>query len=217
MNSKKVRADLANQRFGKLIAEYILPFKINGSIVWSCACDCGNRCEVAAHALLSGNNRSCGCLRKEVLAKRPKTLVTKCPHTDKKHYAYGVCANCYRSLYRGEQSREYSRQYHIKVKKELGPHGYKKYLQKSFLKRLYKLSLEQFNDLKNSQDNKCPCGRNFTDYVPQVDHDHSCCPGNESCGKCVRGLLCQRCNMVAGMLEEDPRLLPQYLWEYLNV
>jgi uncharacterized protein YlaI len=38
-----------------------------------------------------------------------------------------------------------------------------------------------------------------------VDHDHRCCPGQVSkCGKCVRGLLCFRCNVVAGMLDEDP-------------
>lgn len=38
-----------------------------------------------------------------------------------------------------------------------------------------------------------------------VDHDHSCCPGNNAptCGKCVRGLLCDMCNRVLGMLESD--------------
>lgn len=33
-----------------------------------------------------------------------------------------------------------------------------------------------------------------------VDHDHSCCPGRFSCGKCIRGILCGKCNMGIGLL-----------------
>jgi hypothetical protein len=38
-----------------------------------------------------------------------------------------------------------------------------------------------------------------------VDHDHRCCPGRRSCGNCVRGLLCDRCNL--GRWPDDPALL----------
>lgn len=38
---------------------------------------------------------------------------------------------------------------------------------------------------------------------PHVDHDHSCCPGERSCGKCVRGVLCNNCNLGLGFLREQ--------------
>ena len=36
-----------------------------------------------------------------------------------------------------------------------------------------------------------------------IDHDHGCCSGTYSCGKCVRGLLCRSCNLAYGMLGES--------------
>lgn len=34
-----------------------------------------------------------------------------------------------------------------------------------------------------------------------LDHNHLCCPGNTSCGKCIRGLLCGSCNAKLGTIE----------------
>jgi hypothetical protein len=64
-----------------------------------------------------------------------------------------------------------------------------------------------------AQDGKCKaCGGPM---LPQgnsresahVDHDHSCCPGSKSCGKCIRGMIHARCNHILGMANDDPRIL----------
>lgn len=40
-----------------------------------------------------------------------------------------------------------------------------------------------------------------------VDHDHSCCPGTQACGKCVRGALCLTCNSGLGMFRDSVEVL----------
>jgi len=48
-----------------------------------------------------------------------------------------------------------------------------------------------------------------------VDHDHNCCPGQHSCGKCVRGLICGNCNTALGLAHNDAATLRQ-LADYLD-
>lgn len=35
-----------------------------------------------------------------------------------------------------------------------------------------------------------------------IDHSHTCCSGRVTCGKCNRGLLCEKCNLYVGVLED---------------
>jgi hypothetical protein len=55
---------------------------------------------------------------------------------------------------------------------------------------------EQYNLLYRLQGGKCYVCRKSTGARKRlaVDHDHRCCPGPKSCGKCVRGLACGHCN-----------------------
>lgn len=48
-----------------------------------------------------------------------------------------------------------------------------------------------------------------------VDHDHSCCPGPVSCGRCVRGLLCSTHNQQVGQNRDNPVTFAS-LAEYLR-
>ena len=63
----------------------------------------------------------------------------------------------------------------------------------------YHLTKEQYAELLKAQDYRCAiCLRPFGDECPFIDHDHDCCAGQGSCGKCVRGLLCRFCNTGLG-------------------
>ena len=42
-----------------------------------------------------------------------------------------------------------------------------------------------------------------------VDHDHACCPGDRTCGKCVRGILCSDCNKMIGLAQDSATRLQQ--------
>lgn len=45
-----------------------------------------------------------------------------------------------------------------------------------------------------------------------VDHDHAHCAGNKSCGECIRGLLCNRCNLALGHFKDDV----QRIWNAIS-
>lgn len=64
------------------------------------------------------------------------------------------------------------------------------------IKSKYKLTKEQYDLMA-----KDGCYICSSKEFLNVDHDHSCCPGLKSCGKCVRGIVCGSCNTSLGKLE----------------
>lgn len=84
------------------------------------------------------------------------------------------------------------------------------------IKMLYGLTQPQFEAKVAAQGGLCAiCQEPQTKWF--VDHDHSCCPGRKSCGKCVRALLCHGCNNGLGGFKDDKVRLQRavsYLEEY---
>ena len=77
---------------------------------------------------------------------------------------------------------------------------------------------DEFKRLLEAQGHACGmCGEPFEDGQPVfIDHDHACCPvppdGHpRSCGKCIRGLLCFRCNTALGYIEIYGEMARAYL------
>jgi hypothetical protein len=74
------------------------------------------------------------------------------------------------------------------------------------LRRTYGITAAVFDAMLAAQGGGCSICGGQSDVGRRlcVDHDHSCCPGLKSCGKCVRGLLCNSCNRAIGLLGDDP-------------
>lgn len=71
------------------------------------------------------------------------------------------------------------------------------------------ISAELYWALYEFQGGKCAilrCRATGKTKALAVDHDHKCCPGRTSCGKCVRGLLCGPHNEMFGRNGDDPEV-----------
>jgi hypothetical protein len=86
---------------------------------------------------------------------------------------------------------------------------------KWYLKSTYGISQEKYLEMLESNNNSCWICNEKRDYWLHVDHDHSCCPTDKSCGRCVRGLLCHNCNSLLGNAKDNLNILRKAI-EYLD-
>ena len=73
------------------------------------------------------------------------------------------------------------------------------------LKQKYGISIEQYEEMLEKQGGGCAiCGKGPSKSRRlAVDHDHSCCSSDMTCGGCLRGLLCTTCNVWLGFYENE--------------
>lgn len=120
-----------------------------------------------------------------------KDLTHFYPRSSSRKGYRGDCKECHTLL----------SQVYYKEHKEVHDLAAKKYS----LRINYKLSLEAYNQLGESQNWLCPIC--LLRKAEAVDHDHNCCNSKRSCGKCVRALLCKQCNVGMGLLKDAPEVL----------
>jgi len=131
-----------------------------------------------------------------------RTLAWACEHQDRINEGGGLCGVCYHKQYyrdHPESRAPYDGSWLAKVRRRCSKKG---------------ISTSLYLTLLWNQEGKCPCGRDLE--TSHIDHDHKCCPGRTACGRYVRGLLCSRCNLLLGMVESEPHLIPAYLVQYLT-
>lgn len=84
--------------------------------------------------------------------------------------------------------------------------GCKRCLKSGDLVRRFGITLDQYEVMLAAQNSGCAiCGKTeaANGRMLAVDHDHACCPGNQACGSCVRGLLCSPCNLHLGVIGDS--------------
>jgi hypothetical protein len=123
--------------------------------------------------------------------RKAKCSVSECEII---HYAKGMCRNHYTRFTRNGQLEHKNK---IVIDGQVYKYGSIKvtYNRKRQIQSTYNLDYDTYIEM--AKDGCNICGE-FTERHLQVDHDHKCCNSTRSCGKCVRGIVCNRCNQAVG-------------------
>ena len=92
----RVISDIRNQRFGRLLALEPVGLNKRNTVVWKCACDCGNIAYIQSTKLKSGHTKSCGCLIRDKTIEANKKR-TKYNTRNNRLYRiyYGILTRCH--------------------------------------------------------------------------------------------------------------------------
>lgn len=79
----------------------------------------------------------------------------------------------------------------------------------NYLRSRFRISAQDYERMLSAQGGVCATCRSecSTGKALAVDHNKACCPGDKSCGKCIRGLLCRDCNTALGMVKDKREIL----------
>lgn len=134
----------------------------------------------------------------------------------------GTCRDCHNKFRRENPLYKQQKAEHRRALREQDFTG--EYAQKLKSQRLltrFNISQEQYVKLISKFPTSCQlCSREYSAKGPVFDHDHSCCPGRKSCGKCIRGVICNRCNLSLGAISDNADTLKnmiKYLEKYHEI
>lgn len=70
----------------------------------------------------------------------------------------------------------------------------------------YGITQEEYNQKLADQGGICVICKRTPEEIGSIlvqDHDHNCCPGPISCGKCLRDLICMYDNTALGLMQDS--------------
>lgn len=129
------------------------------------------------------------------------------PNKRTKDGYHSICKPCAAKIAREWQQDNKEKQRETQRRRNIKKHG---------------ITSEQYDVIFNQQLGLCaicegkPDGSGTIHGVLNIDHDHLCCPGDYSCGNCIRGLLCNKCNTALGLLKDSISTMYKVI-EYLDI
>lgn len=117
-----------------------------------------------------------------------------------RHYRVSKCDQCRTARKRDDWHRQADEHSVRRRARYATDSDYRRRLLSNQYKAKYGISLDDRDAMLEEQGGKCAaCG--VEDPGPKgwmTDHDHSCCPLPETCGGCLRGIVCMSCNLALG-------------------